>query len=428
MCDAETRRSMPAPARILDLVRLYEDKSSDYRAEKFKEAHARIQFINPMFELLGWDINNTQGYAEAYKDVYHEDALKIQGSTKAPDYSFRIGGVRKFFLEAKKPSVNIKTDPSPAFQLRRYGWSTKLPISVLTNFEDLAIYDCRFRPQQHDRASAARIKHYSFKDYVEKWDELAAVLSKEAVLKGAFDRYVEGARKTKGTAEVDSAFLEEIESWRDALARNIALRNPGISVKELNMAVQRTIDRIVFLRIAEDRGIEPYGRLGTLRDQKNVYELLTELFRSADKRYNSGLFHFQRDDGAKETLDTFTLKLAIDDRVLKDILKRLYFPESPYEFSYIPADILGQVHEQFLGKVIRLSGRSAVVEEKPEVKKAGGVYYTPTYIVEYIVRNTLGKLLDGKTLAQVSGTDGRAKNKGPLSARLRRDDGAGLTG
>ena len=89
--------------------------------------------------------------------------------------------------------------------------------------------------------------------------------------------------------------------------------------------------------------------------------------------------------------------------VLKDIFKDLYYPDSPYEFSVLPADILGHIYEQFLGKVIRLTpAHRAVVEEKPEVRKAGGVYYTPTYIVDYIVKHTVGKLIEGKTPNQVS--------------------------
>ena len=199
-----------------------------------------------------------------------------------------------------------------------------------------------------------------------------------------------------------------------SLAHNIALRNPGLNVRELNTAVQRTIDRVIFLRIAEDRGIEPYGRIQGLRDGKDVYGRLVQIFRQADDRYNSGLFHFRKGDGSGETLDTFTLGLTIDDKVLKDIVKSLYYPDSPYEFSVLPADILGQVYEQFLGKVISLSGKKATIEEKPEVKKAGGVYYTPTYVVRYIVEKTIGPLLAGKTPAQVAGLDKRTKDAAPL--------------
>jgi hypothetical protein len=217
---------------------------------------------------------------------------------------------------------------------------------------------------------------------------------------------VESKRAKRGTAEVDEAFLAEIEGWRESLARNIALRNRGLSVRELNRAVQMTIDRLIFLRICEDRGIEPYHRLGdTLIDGPGVYARLGGLFREADERYNSGLFCFGEEKGRAEGPDAFTLNLQIDDKALKDILQDIYYPDCPYEFSVLAADILGQVYEQFLGKVIRLtpSGR-AKVEEKPEVKKAGGVYYTPTYIVDYIVEHTVGKLLKGKTPRQVWGS------------------------
>jgi hypothetical protein len=167
------------------------------------------------------------------------------------------------------------------------------------------------------------------------------------------------------------------------------LRNPQLSSRELNFAVQRTIDRLVFLRICEDRGIEPYGRLQALGNGVRTYPRLCELFRAADARYNSGLFHFKNEKGRSDTPDELSLTLDVDDKVLKPLLKRMYYPESPYEFSVLPADILGQVYERFLGKVIRLTaGHQAKIEEKPEVRKAGGVYYTPTYIVDYIVANT----------------------------------------
>lgn len=405
---------MPAPKNISELVERFRLHKDAYRASSYNETQVRREFLDPFFKALGWDIDNEQGYAEAYKDVVHEDAIKIGGNTKAPDYAFRVGGTRKFFLEAKKPSVNIKQDIASAYQLRRYAWSAKLSLSVLTDFEEFAVYDCRVKPENTDKASVARTAYYTFEDYLEKWDEIAAIFSREAVLKGSFDKYATDNRRKRGTAEVDDAFLEEIEGWRAALSRNIALRNHQLDARELNAAVQGLIDRVIFLRIAEDRGIERYGQLQSIASEKDVYQGLTSLFLKADDRYNSGLFHFKKGDGSTETLDTFTLALTIDDKVLKPILKSLYYPESPYEFSVLPADILGQVYERFLGKVIRLVGSRAVIEEKPEVKKAGGVYYTPAYIVDYIVRNTLGKLLEGKTPLQASGEDRRTKDHFPV--------------
>jgi hypothetical protein len=357
-----------------------------YKRAEYKETQVRVEFIDPFFEVLGWDVRNVRGYAEQYKDVVHEDAIKVSGATRAPDYCFRIGGVRKFFLEAKKPSVSVKGDVGPAYQLRRYAWSAKLPLSILTDFEEFAAYDCRQRPKPDAKVSVGRIMYLTFDQYLDRFDDIYGVFAKESVLKGSFDRYVQDTKRKRGTSEVDAEFLREIEGWREALARNIALRNPDLSVHELNFSVQRTIDRIIFLRMCEDRGIEEYGRL---------LALTGDLYRQADEKYDSDLFDFQA--------DTLSRSLTVDDKVLDPILAGLYYPQSPYEFSVLPAEILGQVYEQFLGKVIRLTpSHRAKVEEKPEVKKAGGVYYTPTYIVDYIVQQTVGKLVEGKTPRQIS--------------------------
>jgi hypothetical protein len=409
---------MTAPKEILTLVERFDRSREAYLSGEYNETQLRREFLDPFFKALGWDVENTQGYAEPYKDVVHEDAIKIGTVTKAPDYSFRIGGVRKFFVEAKKPAVNVKEDISPAYQLRRYAWSAKLPLSILTDFEEFAVYDCRVRPLPTDKSSTNRTIYLRCTDYETKWDEIADVFSKDAVLKGSFDKYAETNKRKRGTAEVDDAFLHEIEEWRTALAANIALRNADLSQRELNFAVQRTIDRIIFLRICEDRGIETYGALMSLQNSERIYKRLVETFHRADERYNSGLFHFRPEKERNEPPDEMTLGLDIDDKPLKEIIKSLYYPHSPYEFSVLPADILGQVYEQFLGKVIRLTaGHRAVVEDKPEVKKAGGVYYTPTYIVEYIVKNTVGRLLNSDLTP--SPTD--------LSPALSKGEGVDLT-
>jgi type I restriction-modification system DNA methylase subunit len=394
---------MPAPPPIADLVERFEQQGDAYKSGQYNEAQLRKEFVDPMFKALGWDMETISGYAEAYKDVIHEDAIKIGGATKAPDYCFRIGGTRKFFLEAKKPSVDIKTDAHPAYQLRRYAWSAKLPLSILTDFEEFAVYDCRVEPRLSDKASVARVLYLNFREYASRWDDIAKIFARDAILKGSFDKFAESTKAKRGTAEVDDAFLSEIEKWRADLARNLALRNPTLSQRDLNFSVQRTIDRIVFLRICEDRRIEVYGRLQALLNGEHTYRRLYQLFREADERYNSGLFYFQKEKDRVEPPDDLTPELEMDDAILKGIIRRLYYPESPYEFSVLPADILGQVYEQFLGKVIRLAeGHQARIEDKPEVKKAGGVYYTPTYIVDYIVKNTVGKLLEGKTPRQAA--------------------------
>lgn len=391
------------PDTIRELVERFERNRSQYRTSTYNETQVRREFIDPFFEALGWDVNNRQGYAEAYKDVVHEDALRIAGKHKAPDYSFRIGGTRKFFVEAKKPFVDLSRDPLPALQVRRYAWSAKLPLSILTDFEELAVYDCRVQPEATDRPTTARTMLVPYQEYPARWGEIYGRFSREAVLKGSFDQYSTSAASKRGTAEVDAVFLRDLQSWRELLARNIALRNAGISARELNFAVQQILDRLVFLRICEDRQIEDYGRLKQAVVSKSAYSELVRLFRLAEDRYNSGLFHFKQEKGRTSHVDAVTPNLAIDDKVLKEIVKHLYYPDSPYEFSVVSSDILGQVYEQFLGQVIRLTpaGR-AEVEDKPAVRKAGGVFYTPTFIVDYIVRRTIGRLLEGKTPKEVS--------------------------
>lgn len=391
------------PDAIRLLVERFDYHRQAYHRGQYNETQLRREFIDPFFRALGWDVDNQKGHSEAYKEVAHEDPIRIRGQTNFLDYSFRIGGVRKFIVEAKKPSVKIRDDTESALQLRRYAWNAGLKLSILTNFEEFAVYDCTKPIRKGDTAGTARIGYITYREYPEQWGWIAKIFSRECILKGAFDKFADSETDKKGTMGVDEAFLADIEAWRDILARNIALRNPEIAVDELNLAVQRTIDRIIFLRICEDRGIEPYGTLQELLSGDRVYQRLCDLFRNADDRYNSGLFHFEEEPGRNEPPDTLTLSLAIDDDVLKTIIRRLYYPESPYEFSAIPAEILGQIYEQFLGKVIRLTeGHRAKVEEKPEVRKAGGVFYTPTYIVDYIVRQTVGEVVRGKTPKEVS--------------------------
>ena len=379
---------MTAPDGIHQLIEKFD------RHKPGSETEVRVQFVDELFTALGWNMRDK-------RQVRHEPRVTIKEAgferSKRPDYSFHIGSATDFFVETKMPHVNLERNPIPAFQLRRYGWSGNAPVSVLTDFEEFSVYDCRVQPQRSDPASTARLRYYQYGEYIDQWDELESRFSREAVANGALREWVEGKR-VRGLFSVDQAFLREMESWREILAREIALHNRDLSQRQLNLLVQRTIDRIVFLRIAEDRNIEQYGRLrSAAADGKQVYEELKILFNEADDKYNSGLFHFGKEKRASEP-DRDSLNMHIPDEPLRRIINSLYFPFSAYEFSVLPADILGQVYEQFLGKVIELSSGGAVrVDEKPEVRKAGGVYYTPAYIVDYIVENTVGALLKDKT-------------------------------
>lgn len=375
--------------QVAELTERFTEQHASYKKSDYNETLTRRDFIDPFFKALGWDVDNSQGYAEAYREVIHEDKLKIGAATKAPDYSFRLpGGKRLFFVEAKKPSVLVKDELLPAYQVRRYGWSAKLPVSLITDFEEFAVYDCTKKPNPGDKASTGRIKYITYKDYLAEFDFIWDTFSKRSVLKGSFDKFVAADTNKKGTATVDKEFLHSLDQWRMLLASNIALRNQHLAEEELNYVVQQTIDRIIFLRIAEDRKVEDYGELRQLvkgvQPEGSFYRGLYGKFTEADSKYNSGLFDFKK--------DTISSNISIDNKVIKTIINELYYPVCPYEFSVLGVEILGSAYEQFLGKQIKLDARHrAVIEEKPEVRKAGGVYYTPQYIVDYIVENTVGK-------------------------------------
>ena len=396
---AQNKDETFAMTQLTELTTLFERNKKQYTSV-YDEANTRTDFIDKFFELLGWDIRNEQGYSEQYREVVREDKVTICGKVKAPDYAFRIGGLRKFFVEAKKPSVNIKDELEPAFQVRRYGYTAKLPLCILTDFEEFAVYDTRIKPSSSDKPSAARIFYCTFDEYHKHFDFIFNTFSKEAILKGSFDTYIQENKNKKGTSEVDKELLKLIEGWRTDIAKNIALRNPSLDIYHLNTAVQKIIDRIIFLRIAEDKEMEEYGLLQKITESGTVYQKLQSVFDKANAKYNSGLF----------TPHDWLRSLTIDDAVLSSIINGLYYPECPYEFSILPVEILGNIYEQFLGKIItfrNIGGRvssdrtntrhTAIIEEKPEVKKAGGVYYTPQYIVRYIVENTLGVKIKGQS-------------------------------
>ncbi len=418
---------MPAPPQVQELVTSFKEQFAEYKNRNYDEYTTRDHFINPLFVALGWDVHNGGKLPEHEREVYFEDRIRREDvredaiSTivgKKPDYSFRINKRRMFYVEAKKPAEDLARNKAHAYQVRAYGWNANLPVSVLTDFEEFLVYDCRIPPAVGDdpRTGLVQGMAFTYEQYLDEWDKIAGLLSRDSVLSGSLDTFREAVKPTRGAQTVDAAFLRDISLWREALARDINRRNPHLSQDDLNYAVQMTINRIIFLRICEDRGIErPETLKGTLARSRvgevgqeaqvlrdTVYPALVRMFRRADDVYNSGLFHFNKNDRLAEHYDDFTPNLEVGDEVLADIINHLYYPY-PYKFDVIPVEILGQVYEQFLGKVIvKQPGGDVDVDYKPEVRKAGGVYYTPTYIVDYIVEHTVGKLVEGKTPEQVS--------------------------
>tara|TARA_B110000114_G_C15088715_1_gene397440 strand:+ start:65 stop:3169 length:3105 start_codon:yes stop_codon:yes gene_type:complete len=382
--------------KIKKLVDQFDNHVDDYKSTGYNEHQTRVHYINPFFKALGWDVDNEIGAAEAYQTVLHETTVKVDGKTKAPDYGFKLsGGALKFYVDAKKPSVKIKSDTAPAYQIRRYGWNGGTPLGIITDFEEFAIYDCTIKPKEKAKATVARLHYLTYDKYLEEFDFIWNTFSYQSVLQGKLDKYVESDTKKKSTTTVDDDFLKTIESWRLTVANSIAKKNKTFSENEVNSIVQLTIDRILFLRICEDRNIETFETLKASVKKGNYFKNLLELFSKADDKYNSGLFDFTQDQVSQKTV--------IENSVLKDLISELYYPNCIYEFSVMPSDILGNVYERFLGNTIKLSSsRKVIIEPKPEVRKAGGVYYTPRFVVDYIVKQTIGKKLKGKSPHQVN--------------------------
>ena len=390
---------------IEKLIKKFESNYNQYVSQSYDETKTRIDFIDQFFGAFGWDISNKNSLSETYRDVIHEYKIRIDGRIKSSDYAFKTGGKGVFLLEAKKPSVNLKDDTASAYQIRRYAWNAKLGIGILSNFKETAIYNCVKKPYQNDKAYMYRIEYMHYKDYLERFDFLYDTFAKENVIKGSLEKYNDYARNKKGTESVDDDFVCTLDNFRLILASNISKLNGWLyeedlnsAVRHINFAVQHIIDRIVFLRVAEARGLEnEYILKNACLEGDNFYKNIVEIFKNADGKYNSGIFDFSKD---KITINE---KFKVDNNVIKKIINELYYPQSPYLFSIIPIEIIGHAYEQFLGKIIAIGkNHKAKLEYKPEVKKAGGVYYTPEYIVDYIVGNTVGKIIKGKSPKEIS--------------------------
>lgn len=383
--------------RIKQLVEAFQANANDYRRSNstYNETQLRTDFLDPLFRALGWDVDNTKGLPQNLREVVQEATIEANEdkSSKKPDYAFRLARHPKFFLEAKKPSIRVGQDRGAAFQTRRYGFSASHPIAVLSNFDRTIIYDTRNPPKQEDDPQVAVVAIYTYEELLTKFDEIYDRLSRESVCEGGFDEIFGGEELPIGYRPFDQYFLQQIESWRKLLAANIAQRNPTLGAKEINFFVQKILNRIIFLRICEDRNLERYE---SLRDSglSTTYETLKATFEQAENRYNSGLF---------DLLEDPTLDIQVDSNVLVQIINDLYYPRSPYTFAVVDVTVLGAIYEQFISKRIEIGSRRRVtLSDKPEVRVSGGVFVTPRKVVDTIVDSTLGPLCNEKSPEEVA--------------------------
>lgn len=365
-----------AKAKIRGLIQKFERERALGTLDQYNEAEAKVGFIEPFLQALGW---NTQDRNEV--------ALEEKVSGGRVDYALKIRGSPQVYVEAKPPRADL-TKPEIVLQAITYGYSKgTVKWVLLTDFEQLRLFDVTIKPSPRNLERGLRLD-LNYNQYLERFDDLW-LLSRPSVEHGDLDRALLSKKLERERVPVDKAFLADLERWRELLAKNLYKRSDfSLDADRLREATQRILDRIIFIRSCEDRKLTHTESLRDLvlerRDDIGTEFMLVlkNLFRRYDRDFNSDLFapHFSED-------------LAVDFTVLKEIILETY---EPYLFDAIGVELLGSIYEQYLGYTINLTEKRVKYELKPEVKKAGGVYYTPASIVEYIVKNTVGRLLRSK--------------------------------
>lgn len=366
---------------IQGLLDKYSNIVENKKITRYNEEMTKKDFILPLFRALGWDVENSN-------EVSAEEKI----SKGRVDYGFRINGIPKFFLEAKPLRENLD-NPKFVEQAINYAWFKGCTWAVLTNFERVRIFNAEWKTTN---LAQSHLKTISCDEFLIRFNELW-LLSKESFEQGLLDKEAERWGKKTRRTPVDKQLLADFTRFRELLSKNITRlnQNKNLTEEELDESVQRILDRLVFIRNCEDRELEP----PLLKPMVNVWEKkgqgllakgLRQIFSYYDKNYNSKIF-----------ADHLCDHLEIDDDVVREIIDGLYFTQdrsASYDFSAIEADVLGNIYEQYLGHILKKTATRAKLTESHAHRKEQGIYYTPTYIVDYIVQNTLGELLKDKNV------------------------------
>lgn len=366
------------------LINQYQKNAEIYRnARDYNEQNCRDEFISPLLECFGWDVHNKKSTPPQYKEVVVE---QFSNRGERPDYTLTLNGVSKIFVEAKKPAVDITTAPAPAIQARRYGWNAKHKLSILTNFENLQIYDVTNKPQEGDSANISLYRKYHYSEYLEKFSEINALISRESVYSGRYDQFVNENFQDveRYSTEIDEVFLKQINEWRIEVAGYLYDRYEEYKdVNVLNDVVQEFINQIIFLRICEDRNLPLYRKLKeAAQNKEELQKSLTKVFKEADKRYNSKLFAGEN------------IIFDLNNQIIFDMIVSLYYPRTPYLFNIIEPGILGKIYETFLTESLVAEENHIVLATKKEYKYRS-VVSTPVEIVKYMIKNTLQPICNG---------------------------------
>lgn len=369
-------------AQVTELVERYAALAAELTqpGSSFTETDARVTYIDPLLEALGWDVRNIGALPQRLVEVVMErTGADTEGTWGRPDYRLRLEGIDTMPVEAKKPSVPISTDAASARQARSYGWSLSLPAALLTNFSELIVFDTRVEPRETDNADVAVMPGglFGFEEYVTRFDDLWRLASYESLSSAGLEGVYDYARPPRGASPFDVRFLAEFRKWRERIAQSIAVENPALGAGEIGRRTQRVLNALLFLRICEDREIGHYQDLL----QSATSRRIVSAFRAADRSFNAGLF-------------TALRETEVSDDAVADVVKEMYWPRTQFAFGVLDPTILAGVYEQYLAERVVLDERRLVqLEVKPELAHAGGIVATPDYIVREIGELTLGPLL-----------------------------------
>ena len=369
--------------KLKRLVNSFELNYDKYKSSEYNESECRLEYIDLLFECLGWDVNNKKRKDPRHKEVIVESYNRDYGK---PDYSMTFNGIPMFFVEAKKPAVDILNDKDCAFQAKKYGWSANHKISVLTNFEYLMIYDTTLEPNKDDFTNNSLIGLYSYKEYIDKYDEIYSKISRENVYNGSFEDLF--SKNESLGLTIDQVFLKQINEWRLKLGNYLYQSNKDL--ESINQETQEIINQIIFLRICEDRNLPVYQKLNiVIEDSPSKLKTdLQNIILKANRKYNSGLFK------------NYELITSIDDSILKEIIKSLYYPVSPYDFSVISSNLLGDIYEIFLTETLALEDNKLIIKPKASyIDKS--IVTTPNNIVKFMVDRCLSDKISGKSPSEI---------------------------
>lgn len=364
---------------IEKLINKYNKVIEEKRVSQYNEEMTKKDFVLPLFRALGWNTEDSN-------EVTAEEKI----SKKRVDYGFRINGISKFFLEAKSLKEDLNK-PESIEQAINYAWLKRCTWAVLTDFESVKIFNAEWKTSN---PLQSHLKTILCQEFLDRFNELW-LLSKESFEQGLIDKEAEKWGKKTKKITVDKQLLADFTGFRELLSKNITKLNQSknLTEEDLDEAVQRILDRLIFIRNCEDGELEAYTLISSFREWESsgrgqLIKSLREVFAYFDKQYNSKIFTNHLCDN-----------LDIDNEVLHEIIEGLYYTKDKsvsYDFSAIEADVLGNIYEQYLGHILKKSEKRAKLTEDHAHRKEQGIYYTPTYIVDYIVRNTLGELLKDK--------------------------------